>query len=124
MIDEAPEKIVRNRRLQDERVQRKISKFDRRYAAWLRARAKGADHEGDWDEEEISAHLDRLEKLAREITMTPARDGWQIFKKLEVLEAALNSDGDGTSWSDNRELAMLGAIRADLLRFTPTDSER
>jgi hypothetical protein len=36
------------------------------------------------------------------------------------LEYYLAHEG-GTSWKDNREVVMLGGIKADLLRFDPTD---
>ena len=44
-----------------------------------------------------------------------------IMRKIEVLEHYLGSDG-GTAFNDNREIIMLAGIKADLLRFEPSDT--
>jgi hypothetical protein len=52
--------------------------------------------------------------LARLVTTTPAELPSRIFQKIEVLEHYLGADGEGTNWTDNRELVMLAGIKVDL----------
>jgi hypothetical protein len=87
------------------------------YTEWLSLRAVDHDPSQPGDDAKDSARMERQTELARLITITPAVLGWQIFQKLEVLEHYLCAAGEGTEWSDNRELVMLAGIKADLIRF-------
>lgn len=87
---------------------------DQLYSEWLSLRARDVVRYDDPDEE-VARDEARLEELARLITTTPAPYFWVVLRKLEVLEYYLGS-GDGAAWSDNREVVMLGGIKADLLR--------
>jgi hypothetical protein len=123
MSDAAETAVALLHRRHEERDRQKRRRFNQAYAAWLRHRAAGFDFDPDVErsDEETSEYVDRTEKLMRRIVMMPATEGWMIFRKLEVLEDTLAGDGDGTGWSDNREVAMVGAIKADLLRFYPRE---
>jgi hypothetical protein len=87
------------------------------FAEWLSLRAIDHDPSNPGDDTKDCARMDRQTELARLITTTPAVLGWQIFQKLEVLECYLCANGEGTEWSDQRELVMLAGIKADLIRF-------
>ena len=51
---------------------------------------------------------------AREVVFTPATAPWQILFKLDLLQATQEFGG---VWTDQRETAYLGAIRADVIRW-------
>jgi hypothetical protein len=110
------------RRESEERTRAKRLSFDALFAEWLTKRAEEMRLNMDESDRDEDFKQDREGELARLITMTPAVHPWMIFSKLEVLEYYLGSEG-GTRWTDNREVAMLAGIKADLLRFTPTDPE-
>ena len=117
--DEIAEKIKQE---QEERTRAKRDRFDALFAEWLTNRAEYMQPDVDWAGRDEQGHGDREDELARLITATPAVYPWMIFRKLEVLEYYMGSQG-GTSWTDNREVAMLAGIKADLLRFEPSDRE-
>lgn len=110
------------RRESEERTRAKRLSFDALFAEWLTKRAEEMRLNMDESDRDEDFNPDREAELARLITTTPAVHPWMIFSKLEVLEYYLGSAG-GTGWADNREVAMLAGIKADLLRFTPTDPE-
>ena len=97
--------------------------FNAVFAEWLSNRATSTNPPDGWEDDVANAHTRREFELARLITCTPAVLPWMIFCKLEVLEHYLGGD-DGTNWTDNREVVMLAGIKADLLRFQPTESGR
>ena len=57
----------------------------------------------------------RLDEAARRLVYTPASAPWQILFKIDVLQATQDLGGP---WTDQRETAFLGAIRADVIRWT------
>jgi len=56
----------------------------------------------------------QLDEAARRLVFTPASAPWQILFKFDVLQATQNFGG---VWTDERETAFLGAIRADVIRW-------
>jgi hypothetical protein len=117
--DPIAEKIEREHK---ERLLAKRDAWDRLFAEWLTNRAEYMTPGIDWSKRDEFAHGERLDELARLITTTPAVLPWMILSKIEVLEYYLGGSGDGTAWSDNREVVMLAGIKADLLRFEPRDT--
>ena len=59
--------------------------------------------------------LAQLDEAARRLVFTPASAPWQIVSKIDVLQATQDFGG---TWVDQRETAFLGAIRADVIRWT------
>lgn len=101
----------------EEEQQGSIDAFQTLFADWLAARAEYERPHDDDDGEANEARCSRVEQLARLITTSPAPARWAIWQKLEILEHYLLAGGDGTSWTDNREFAMLAGIKADLATF-------
>ena len=99
-------------------------KFRAYVAEWLELRAQASSPAHDDTEDAVAdVRLGRQDELARLITTTPAVLPWMIFQKWEVLEHCLG-DPDGSEWPDNRQVVMLAGIKADLLRFPPTEGAR
>lgn len=115
--DEIAMKIERERQ---ELMRAKRDRFDALFAEWLTNRAEYMRPDREWTDKEKQPHSDREDELARLITTTPAVLPWMIFRKLEILEHYMGSQG-GTAWTDSREVVMLAGIKADLLRFEPRD---
>jgi hypothetical protein len=102
----------------EEAQQVAINAFLMLFADWLAARAdEERPHDDEADDELNDARGRRVKQLARLITTTPAPTKWAIWQKLEILEHYLIANGDGTSWTDNREFVMLAGIKADLATF-------
>lgn len=102
---------------QDKREDARRDRFQAMFSEWLALRANDNDPSIPGDDDKDFSRDDRLTELARQITTTPAVLPWMIFEKLEVLEYYLAPDGQGTEWSDNREIVMLAGIKADIIRF-------
>ena len=116
-------------RLVQERINRRDCKRDEKhfredafralYAEWLRLLAEEMDPAADDETDEVfHARARRIDELGRTICATPAPAAYQVLDKVRVLEYALAHAG-GAAWVDNREVAMLGGIKADLLRLEP-----
>jgi hypothetical protein len=90
--------------------------FDRLYARWLEARAS-LEAPGDDSDEAMSAKQDALDEAARQFLIVPASLDWMIWKKWEVLEFDLTEDVLAGKAADNRTIAALGCLKADILRF-------
>lgn len=114
----AAERIVEE---SEARNRQRVAEFYDRYAEWLSNRGEIAKFASEDSDEQTAARFDRDAELTRWITATPAPAPWFIFYKIEVLEHALGNDG--TNWIDNREVVMLAGIKADLLRFAPSERE-
>ena len=122
MSANSPETVAEQmRREERERLQQKRHEWELLFAEWLNNRGKVATGDSQSDEE-MQAELERRDELARLITTTPAVFPWMIMHKLEVLEHYLGW-ADGTNWTDNREVAMLAGIKADLLPFEPGEPQ-
>lgn len=78
--------------------------------------AEASDHV--WDE--ASRRADELE---RAIWSTPTVDVGEILLKLKILDDAISSEREIGDFLDNRTVAMVGAIRADLLRLNSIDKD-
>ena len=63
------------------------------------------------DDKATDARSDRVDAAARLVCATPAVLPYQVNCKIDVLDHALR---DGAHWTDHRQIAMLGGIRADL----------
>jgi hypothetical protein len=114
-------KVTRGRGM-SEKQRQQHDEFHRLFAEWLTSRARHMSPQSNaWRDDESQKCLDCEEELARLITTFPAVYPWMIFSKFEVLEYYLGIEG-GTSWRDNRELVMLAGIKADLLRFEPSEN--
>jgi hypothetical protein len=92
-------------------------KFEALYSEWPTLRAVEADPNTKDETAVDLARTEREYELARLITITPAVLPWMVFQKLDVLEYYLCANGEGTDWSDNREIVMLAGIKADLITF-------
>ena len=57
---------------------------------------------------------EQIDEAARRLVSTPASAPWQILFKLDILQATQEFGG---TWTDQRETAFLGAIRADVIRL-------
>jgi hypothetical protein len=119
---EAEQVNARIRQIEDDRRRALRERWDVLFAEWLENRALYMRTDADWDGRDEFAHGDRETELARLIVTTPAVYGWMVLRKIEVLEHYLGAEGE-TSWTDNREVVMLAAIKADLLRFKPGERE-
>ena len=93
------------------------SKARRAFRAMQRDRqiAAGEAARGNDDEEAFATLVDRHLDAARSLVLTPATDLGQVLRKLEVLEQVLTDIRETGEWSDCREIAMLGAIKADVM---------
>ncbi len=94
--------------------------FEALFSEWLRTRAEHgnpAERDRFEDEDYGVRNMDQEAELARRITTTPSPLAWMVWDKLEVLEHYLSCGGDGTNWTDTRELVVLAGIKADLIRF-------
>ena len=109
------------REAEDKLRQQRVA-WDNLFAEWLTNRAEYMGDKIDWSQRDEGAHGERMDELARLITTTPAVLPWMILRKIEVLEYYLGAD-NGTGWRDNREITMLAGIKADLLRFEPSDGD-
>ena len=98
--DEIAMKIERERQ---ELIQARQDRFDALFAEWLTNRAEYMRPDRELTDEEEQPHSDREDELARLITTTPAVLPWMIFRKLEILEHYMGSQGR-TAWTDNREV--------------------
>jgi hypothetical protein len=98
---------------------REFDHFQSLFADWLEARAKCLRTDPERTDEQREAMNGREDELALQIMATPVPVQWMIFQKIQVLEHAMSNDsGDFSSnWYDNREVMMLGCIKADLMRF-------
>jgi hypothetical protein len=82
--------------------------FSAAYAEWLRVRGMG--YADDLSDEESISLLDREGDLAQRIWAMPSVTGWQVLKKLELLETY----HDKSEWIDQRDIRLIASIRADL----------
>ena len=87
------------------------------HADWLRARADQVspyDEDRD-DDEQYRERTARLQECTRNLMLEPATQPWMIWDKITVLEHFLHGDGS-CEWTDNRQVWLLAAIKADLMR--------
>lgn len=104
------EKVKRDR---EAHQQRRRDELDALFAEWLERRARS--ERGIEDDEEANANVTEIDRLALRITSEHSVDNHMIWRKFEVLEHAICANGDGTEWTDNREIMMLAGIKADLI---------
>jgi hypothetical protein len=92
------------------------------YSGWLAARAAMFDPNMPEDADALSERQDKCDAAARALLARPSALPWMIWRKWEVLDDFTTSDTDGPS-TDNRTIAALGCIKADILRFGFADPE-
>jgi hypothetical protein len=114
LIEEAIEKKHAQRR------DAQTDRFRDIFADRLTHRAKQMNTGFELDDDDANKLDNQTTALAQLAMITPASMPWMIMRKLEILEYYLGGE-DGTNWTDNREVAMLGCIKADLLRFEPQE---
>ncbi|HKH81276.1 MAG TPA: hypothetical protein VKA03_06665 [Methylovirgula sp.] len=91
-------------------------RFDQLYANWLTARGDRANPAHDDDDEAATLRSDREDEAARLLFATPAVLPYMIWQKIEAFEFYFCGDGE-CKWTDRRQVAFFGCIKADLARF-------
>ena len=95
-------------------------------AKWREAHAKtaAADPETESDEEALSRLLDEQEELARRLMHAPVSSFLQLSGKVEVLEHTLRWQHECGQFNDCRDVMMIEAIKADVLRLARASTLR
>jgi hypothetical protein len=90
-------------------------RFDELYFDWLQARARCEEpHNGD---EGMSTRSDAVDEAARRLLSMPAIISWMVWRKWEVLDVILQDDVLSGKHIENRTVAALGQIKADVMRL-------
>ena len=87
------------------------------YSGWLAARAATFDPELPEDAAALTERMDKRDAAARALLVRPSALPWMIWRKWEVLDDFITSDSEDGPCADNRTIAALGCIKADILRF-------
>lgn len=97
-----------------------LDRFKQMMTEWRRLTDKAASIEAETgkEEAELTATIGARDELARKITATPTREVVNMLAKLEVLEHTARDAIQTGSYSDCREIMMIGSIRADLLAMS------
>ncbi len=94
-----------------------LAKHRQRYAEWLAVRSQISGN-GALKDAAILEALNRASELALLICTTPAVLRWCVNDKLEVLRQSLTQGCTAGQRYDNRDLALLAGIEADIYRMT------
>ena len=93
--------------------------FEQLYSNWLKARSDSTDSkhwDAEDDEKALTLRNEREDEAARLLFITPAVLPFHVEWKMGVFEHYLFADAD-SQWTDKRQIAFFGCIKADLARF-------
>jgi hypothetical protein len=92
-------------------------RFEQLYSNWLRAHGDYANPANDDDSDEAdTVQGDIVDEAAHLLFITPAIEPWMVWKKIEAFEYYFCGNGE-CEWTDRRQVAFFGCIKADLARF-------
>ncbi len=98
------------------RRQKAKKHFDQLYSNWLAARGDTANPSHPDDDEASDLRDDREDEAARLLFVTPAVLPYMVWQKIQASEFYFYGDGE-CEWTDRRQVAFFGCIKADLARF-------
>jgi hypothetical protein len=103
----------------DEIEARATAAFNRAYSRWLAARAA----EGDWPmkDEEMNKRVDEEEEAERAFPATPAAKAFQVWNKLEAVEAIVSKDLREGRARYSTILTAFGSLKADIVNLDLCD---
>ncbi|HKH80246.1 MAG TPA: hypothetical protein VKA03_01275 [Methylovirgula sp.] len=90
--------------------------FEQLYSNWLTARGDHANPAHEDDDEAARLRSNREDEAARLLFVTPAVLPFMVWQKIEAFEFYFCGDGE-CRWTDRRQVAFFGCIKADLARF-------
>jgi hypothetical protein len=90
-------------------------RFDQLYFDWLQARAQ-CENPNNTDEG-MAIRSDAVDEAGRQLLAVPATIAWMVWRKWEVLDFMLQDDVLAGKHIENRTVAALGQIKADVMRL-------